>query len=289
MNCSKLTNVVVTALCLAGGVSLSLSTEITSSVLRADESQEASQQPRYRRTSYGHEAESLENAHMRLLMFKRLSGWGWGEIRTPAGTHLAVLDHLGEVMLRDQDIPMRLEAESVRRESTAEGERLVFDVKSLVVREKLQKTSFDEWMHYPLEHPCLVGQVSVTMPPDRPIIYLKYRLRATGNFYAHYIRGPWLRVGDGSFQAAKDDAILPGVEWLIGDEWSSGTDWFKDPWAMRGATSEQGRHSAHGDQPRRHRDWPGLGPAPSLDTLVQLSCSCSPACVRMSEFHRPPQ
>ena len=26
---------------------------------------------------------------------------------------------------------------------------------------------------------------------------------------------------------------MPGVEWLVGDEWSSGTDWFKDPWAMR--------------------------------------------------------
>ena len=41
-------------------------------------------------------------------------------------------------------------------------------------------------MSYPLEHPCLVGTVSITMPPDRPMICLKYRLRATGNFYAHY-------------------------------------------------------------------------------------------------------
>ena len=27
--------------------------------------------------------------------------------------------------------------------------------------------------------------------------------------------------------------MLPGVEWLVGEEWSSGTDWFKDPWALR--------------------------------------------------------
>ena len=27
--------------------------------------------------------------------------------------------------------------------------------------------------------------------------------------------------------------MIPGVEWVIGDEWSSGLDWFKDPWALR--------------------------------------------------------
>ena len=190
------------------------------------------------RTSYAHESEVLNNGRIQLLLFKRLSGWGWGEIRTSRGVHVAVLDHLGEVMLRDQDIPMRLEAESFRRESTGQGERLVFDVKSAIVREKLKGTSFEEWMLYPLDHPCLVGQVILTVSPDKPLIYLKYRLKATGNFHARYIRGPWLRVGEGSFGGKKDDAIFPGVEWVVGDEWSSGTDWFKDPWALRRATSE---------------------------------------------------
>ena len=255
----------------------------------AEEAQEASPQPRYRRTSFGNAAETLENEHLRLLMFKRLSGWGWGEIRTPTDTHVAVLDHLGEVMLRDQDIPMRLEAESFRRESTAEGERLMFDVKSLVVQEKLRGTSFDQWMHYPLEHPCMVGQVSVTMPPDRPVMYWQYRLRATGNFCARYVRGPWLRVGEGSFGAAKNDAILPGVEWLMDEEWSSGTDWFKDPWAKRVvphpnkvaipfmAMSHDG-----------HRDWPGLETRHQRHRLVQLPLSPA-AGVRLTELHRPPQ
>jgi len=40
-----------------------------------------------------------------------------------------------------------------------------------------------------------------------------------------YFRGPWLKVGAGSFAAAKTDGIFPGVHWIVGDEWSSGTDW----------------------------------------------------------------
>lgn len=231
MNRAQLTSLAVATASLVAGLGVFL--ERDASRLRADELALELEQPLYRRTSYAGESTVLDNGHMCLLLFKRLGGWGWGEIRTAQGRHVAVLDHLGEIMLRDQDIPMRLEAESFHREKTEEGERIVFDVKSLVVREKLQGTSFDEWMRYPLEHPCLVGQVTITMPTDQPIIYLKYRLRATGNYYARYIRGPWLRVGEGSFGAAKDDAIFPGVEWLLKDEWSSGTDWFKDPWALR--------------------------------------------------------
>ncbi len=189
--------------------------------------------PRYQRTSYAGESVALDNGHLRLVMFKRLGGWGWGEIYTPEGKLMAVLDHLGEVMLRDQDIPMRLEADTFRRESTPEGERLVFAVRATVVSEKLKGTSFDNWMHYPLKAPCLVGEVSITLLADQPLLKIAHRLKATGNYYARYIRGPWLRVGEASFGVAKDDSILPGVEWTVDDEWSSGPDWFKDPWALR--------------------------------------------------------
>ncbi len=231
MTCLKLANIVMAAICVFA--SRPAVGQQDQPAQQSSGEQTQSLKPRYQRTSYAHESELLSNSQIQLVMFKRLSGWGWAEIHTAEGKMMAVLDHLGEVMLRDQDIPMRLEAESLRRESTDEGEQLVFDVKSLVVREKLAGTSFADWMLYPLEQPCLVGQVTITLPPDKPIIYLKYRLRATGNFYARYIRGPWLRVGEASFGAAKDDAILPGVEWVVGDEWSSGSDWFKDPWALR--------------------------------------------------------
>ena len=65
------------------------------------------------------------------------------------------------------------------------------------------------------------------------MLSLSYRLVSKANQYARYIRGPWLKAGQDSFGAAKDDGIFPGIEWLVGEEWSSGTDWFKDPWALR--------------------------------------------------------
>ena len=190
--------------------------------------------PRYRHASYAGETLTMENAHLRLEVHKRMTGWGWGEIYTPTGKWMAVLDHLGEIMIRDQEIPMRLEAaEPPTRERSPRGESLTFQVRSLVVREKLQGTSFEPWINYPLEQPCMEGQVTITLAHDQPLLLLSYRLISLANQYARYVRGPWLKVGAGSFGAGKDDAILPGVEWLVGDEWSSGTNWFKDPWALR--------------------------------------------------------
>ncbi len=198
---------------------------------RAAESKPAN--PCFRHGAYAGQSVELSNNHLRLVMFKRLSGWAWGELYTPTGKCMAVLEHLGEIMLRDQDIPMRLEADSVYTTTSPEGKSLVFNVRSLVVRDKLKGTSFENWMRYPLEQPCLVGRVILTLSPSEPLISMQYRFESTANYYARYIRGPWLRVGEGSFGIRKDDAMLPGVEWLVGDEWSSGSDWFKSPWSER--------------------------------------------------------
>ncbi len=189
--------------------------------------------PKYKRAAYAHESTQLKNDHIQLNVFKRVDGWGWGEIYTSSGKFMAVLEHLGEIMLRDQDIPIRFVAESYERVVNEEGESLVFQVKSVVAREILEKTSFDNWMRYPFLEPAIVGEVTLTVSPDQAIIYLKYRLRSTGNYYAKYIRGPWLKVGEASFGTKKQDAILPGVDWAINEEWTSGTDWFKDPWAKK--------------------------------------------------------
>ncbi len=189
--------------------------------------------PVYQHATYAGETVTLCNPHIRFDLHKRVTGWGWGEVSTPDGVCMAVLDHLGELMIRDQEIPMRLQADAVVHETGDFGDRLTLEVKSLIVKEKLKNTSFEPWLNYPLDQHVMVGAVTITLPPDRPVIYLSYRLISKANQYARYVRGPWLKVGEGTFGAARTDAILPGVEWLIDDEWSSGTDWFKDPWAMR--------------------------------------------------------
>ncbi|MFR1475712.1 MAG: hypothetical protein ACLSB9_08195 [Hydrogeniiclostridium mannosilyticum] len=38
---------------------------------------------------------------MKAVVYKRLSGWGFVEIYTPDGKLMGVLDHFGEVKLRD--------------------------------------------------------------------------------------------------------------------------------------------------------------------------------------------
>lgn len=189
--------------------------------------------PVYHRGSYAGETVTLANDYLRVEVHRRLTGWGWAEIHDAKGNCVAVLDHLGEILLRDQEIPMRLEAQEVRHEDGPEGEALVFEVASLVVREKLQGTSFEPWMDYPLNKPILTGEVRLILVADAPILRISERFISQGNVYARYVRGPWLKVGQDTFGVAKDDAIFPGVEWLVSDEWSSGVDWFKDPWAMK--------------------------------------------------------
>ncbi len=190
-------------------------------------------QPNFKKAAWADESLTLENETVKLNLFKRVDGWGWGELHTTEGKYLGIMEHLGEIMLRDQDIPVRCVAEEYEIVEDERGQSVVFQVKSVVARDVLKNTSFDNWMRYPFTEPPLIGEVTITLDKDRPVIYLNFQYIATGNYYARYIRGPWLKLGEGSFGIAKEDAILPGVEWAIKDEWTSGTDWFKDPWAMK--------------------------------------------------------
>ncbi|RIQ30984.1 hypothetical protein [Jiangella rhizosphaerae] len=187
-------------------------------------------QPRYRHAAYGGESRVLRNDALRVDVHRRTTGWGWAELTAPDGTLLAVLDHLGEVCLRDSPVPMRLEAAGIAAATTHE---LAFDVRATVVAEALRGTSFDTWIGSPFTGPALTGRVTLTLDPADARLRLHYVLESQQDLYVRYLRGPWLRVGEGSFGADRDDAILPGVEWAVGREWTSGTDWFRDPWAMR--------------------------------------------------------
>ncbi|RKN78675.1 hypothetical protein D7Z94_20990 [Ulvibacterium marinum] len=193
----------------------------------------AQNDPSFKRTSYSGESVALENDHIRFNFYKRVLGWGWGEIMTPSGKMMAILEHFGEVKLRDQDIPVRFVAESYSRKKTEKGEELIFNVSSVVVREVLAGTSFENWMAYPFTEPVIKGTVTFAIEKDSRFVKLQYRLKSTGNYNAEYIRGPWLKLGEASFKTEKTDALLPGVDWAVNDEWTSGTDFFKDPWALR--------------------------------------------------------
>ena len=189
--------------------------------------------PLYRRASTTGDSLVLENGSIRLVLYKRMCGWGFGEIYTPEGRLMAVLDHFGELMLRDQEIPMRLEAEEY--ETVNEGDRsgFVFMVRTTMAAQKLKGTSFESWVHFPFSEHILEGTVKITLGQSDDFIRYETDLVSTSNVYARYLRLMWLLCGEGSYGAGKTDAILPGVDWPVGEEWSSGTDFFKDPWAMR--------------------------------------------------------
>lgn len=185
----------------------------------------------YKGAAYAGESVSLKNERMEFILHKRLSGWGFGEIRTADGRRMGILEHLGELLVRDQELPMRLEASSYQRVEEENGDlSLVLQVASMNVQKKLDGTSFSNWMRYPFQEDCITGSVTFTLKKDLPVLTVSHDLRANQNLYVKYLRGPWLKVGEGSFGAAKDDAILPGVEWLLDTEWSSGSDWFREPW-----------------------------------------------------------
>lgn len=189
--------------------------------------------PRYRKASYGGDHFELENGLVKLVWFKRLSGWGFCEIYNTDGKLLAVLDHLGEVLVRDQEIPMRLEAETYSLTETENSIDVLFEVRSTVVQSLLDGTSFAPWMHYPFTRPVLEGSVTVSLSKKTAEISYSMNVKANENMYLRYLRGPWLKVGCDSFGTEKTDAIFPGIDWVVGKEWSSGNDWFRYPWSEK--------------------------------------------------------
>ncbi|MBQ1847802.1 MAG: hypothetical protein II135_07355, partial [Clostridia bacterium] len=141
----------------------------------------------YKKASCTGKSLKLSGGSFDLVIYERICGWGFCEIYNKEGKLLAVLDHFGELKLRDQDIPMRLEAETF--EETENG--FVFNVTTTLPYKKLIGTSFEGWVGYPFESPVLHG--TVTLETDREKrISIKTSLYSEKNVYAEYLRLLWL-------------------------------------------------------------------------------------------------
>jgi hypothetical protein len=187
----------------------------------------------YRHGSTTGEEITIRNESMRITFRKRLTGWGWAELFDASGAFVGVMEHLGEIKIRDQEMPMRLEALQADQAAGSFGERITFSVKAMVVQHKLDGTSFEQWIQYPFREPLMEGEVELLLPPGKAPLQIRTLYRSKCNLFASYVRGPWVKAGANSYGSKKEDAIFPGIEWLVNEEWSSGTDWFKDPWALR--------------------------------------------------------
>ncbi|MHB9034368.1 MAG: hypothetical protein ACYC6L_15150, partial [Anaerolineae bacterium] len=185
--------------------------------------------PVYRDAAYGGETVVLENSHIRLEVHKRITGWGWGELYLPGPSGkpdllYGVIEHLAEAWIEGQPYPMRLEAQEYTQAESAGGSQLSFNVKMQQVEPP--DSTYNEVSP-------LLGTVTLSLAPDDALVRYKMSLEPQFQIRLRRIRGLWLRVGANSFGAAKQDAIFPGIEWLVGKEWSSGTEWFEHPNALR--------------------------------------------------------
>ncbi len=180
--------------------------------------------PRYRDAAYGGESVALENSKVTLELHRRVTGWGWGELLVAMSDgekrFFAVLEHLGELQIEGYPRPMRFEAEGYQKLATDSGMALSFDVKANAAP-------------HGQDDPPITGKVRIELSKDEPRLQYHMEIVSKGEVFLRYLRGPWLKVGADSFGTRRRDAIFPGIEWLVGEEWSSGTDWFEHPEALR--------------------------------------------------------
>lgn len=137
---------------------------------------------------------------------------------------MAFFEYLAKASIAGFLHPLRLEAKEYNLDKSEKGQILSFEA-------EVQQAPL--LSRYPSNNAVFLGNVKFTLPNDELLIYYKMFLQSECLVYLYYIRSSWLRVGTSSFGMKRYDAILPGIEWVIGEEWSSGTDYFKHPQALR--------------------------------------------------------
>lgn len=183
--------------------------------------------PCYRDAVYGGEKVKLDNDNISVNIYRRKTGWGWAEIYSniaESDKPLAVLEDLGQIYAAGFPRQLRLEADDYQLVKAEKEKKIKFNVSA-------QEVSPPE--KFAAQGSLLQGEVVLTLSSDNDLIYYELNIEAQESLDLYYIRGPWLRVGANSFGINKEDAIFPGIDWVKGDEWSSGTDWFEDPQALR--------------------------------------------------------
>lgn len=184
--------------------------------------------PAFTEAQYDEETVQLKNAAMRIDVHRKLIGWGWGEIfaRTDAGEDnlVAIIEHFGVVDADEFPFGLSMVASDIEMDMEGADDRLRF---------ALELQDVPDFASYEREEPAVTGELTLTLGERDSTLEYELTLVTETDLDIESVRGPWLRVGAESFGADRDDGILPGLDWVIGDEWSSGTDHIGHPDALR--------------------------------------------------------
>ncbi|MGE4487995.1 MAG: hypothetical protein AB7E95_00445 [Kiritimatiellales bacterium] len=162
----------------------------------------------------------LENDHLRLIIPRTAEGYssGWVDFRKAGEwTRIGALPYLSYLVTEDPK-DQRRHHDLIR----ADQFKLTSENDSKLLR--LSGVSNESGAQLSVEFRLADGS-------DR--LDMQYELRLSSGTKVSAWRGPVFLVGEGSFGAAKDGALFPGLEWLVDGERSSGTESFLPPGNIR--------------------------------------------------------
>jgi hypothetical protein len=147
----------------------------------------------------------LQSKHARLIFVRTKFGYGMASLQVRRHTGW---ETVGKIPYLARLVFVPPNGERVERlifgEADVEG-------KALVIRSKFADAFGGDWE--------VVGRFELTKDPE--VFSATYMLTCDEPRQILIFEGPMVYVGEGSFGAKKDEAIFPGLEWLVNDEESS--------------------------------------------------------------------